>query len=768
MIISKKILLMIFVYLLTFIVGGTFYMYQQDKDLKVEKYKALSFHMQEIATGLIAEKEKESLLISLAFSDNEKIKQALLTNDANQLSFNHMTNHLSQYIGIENLWVQLINAQGESVYRTWTSKKGDSLLTARLDVASMLQTKKLKSYISTGKFSMAFKAMMPVMDGENFIGIIESIMRFDDLLAILKGKGYEALLLVDKRYKQQLTQAKENMFIEQYFLATSNASHKILERLKMNKIENYITMIDYFIDEQEDLLFTTKHIKSVDGEEMGYLILAYPLSAIDFTFIRAERNKTLFIMCILLIVFLGFLYYIYTVQYKRFIEKQNSVLSKKVKEKTRSLQHKALHDGLTNLPNRILLLKMLQSSLKASKEKSESLYVLFLDLDRFKEINDTYGHTIGDKLLQNVGIRIGDVLRYSDILARVSGDEFVVVLKQTEKEEAIKTLDALMTVMKKPITIENIELFISISIGVSHFPTHGQHAKVLIRQADTAMYQAKKMGKNNYQFYENSMTEIMLKRQEISRDLQKALLNKEFEVYYQPKVNTALKKVVGLESLIRWNHPLRGTLYPSDFIALAEEIGLIIQIDEFVRETAFSQVSQWQSEGIDTGVLSLNISTKQLESKSFLSRLDAAINKVGMNVSSLELEVLENQIIKDIDYGISILQSIKERGIKISIDDFGTGYSSLSYLQKLPVDILKIDRSFTKNLFDDQNGMEIVRTIVTLAKNLGLDVIAEGVETKAHMNCLIQEGCDVMQGYYFAKPMKSNECKKFLLQDVKV
>ena len=390
--------------------------------------------------------------------------------------------------------------------------------------------------------------------------------------------------------------------------------------------------------------------------------------------------------------------------------------------------------------------------------------MLFLDLDRFKEVNDTFGHGVGDKLLKKVSRRLKKSLRDHDLVARVSGDEFVVILKNTNREETVDTLEKIIVEIQYPFRVEQLELFTSFSIGVSHFPADGSSAKVLLRQADTAMYKAKEEGKNNYQFYHRDMTQRVLLRQELGRDLQKALINKEFEVYYQPKVDAGSGKVLGLESLVRWNHPEKGLLYPSEFIALAEEIGLIIQIDEYVREASFQQIVTWQNEGVHTGTLSLNISTKQLESEHFLSRLHACVINTGFNIDFLEIEVLENQIMKDIKKGTKILQSIKSLGVKISIDDFGTGYSSLSYLQKLPIDTLKIDRSFIQNLFEDQSSIEIVRTIISLAKNLDLEVVAEGVETQEQLECLLAEGCHMIQGYYFAKPMSSKDCKIFLLQ----
>lgn len=761
---NKKVLFTAVLYLFVLILGGYLYIYQHEKALKSTKYSALALKLQETAGNLIQEKEKENVLISLSLALNENIKTALIQQDTTTLNFKHIIDSISKYAEIDDIWIQLITAEGKSFYRTWTTKTGDDLLDIRLDVAQMLKTKEMNSFISTGKFSITFKAMIPIFKDDKFIGIIESIVNFDSLVTSLEEKGCESVLFVDKRYKRQLKNASVRMFIDDYFLATPNVSQKLLKILKENKVENYLKIKNYQLDEANGLFFTTKSISSISGQDMGYLILAYPLDAIDLSSIVHERNTILSNMLIFFILLIAFVYYIYTVQYKRFIEKQNNMLVDKVKEKTKSLQHIALHDALTHLPNRILLLKILQNDLREVKKKKQSLCVLFLDLDRFKEVNDTFGHSVGDKLLKKVSTRLKKSLREEDVVSRVSGDEFVVILKNTTREDAIGLIDKIMLDIQEPFKIEKLALFTNLSIGISHFPTDGSTAKLLLRQADTAMYKAKEKGKKNYQFYNSEMTQEILIRQELGYDLRNALINNEFDVYYQPKVDALSGSVLGLESLIRWHHPKRGILYPDEFISLAEEIGLIIQIDEYVREKAFKQIVAWQAEGIHTGVLSLNISTKQLEHEAFLPRLNQSIRDIGFDINFLEIEVLENQIMKDIDRGIDILESIKSLGIKISIDDFGTGYSSLSYLQKLPIDILKIDRSFIHNLLEDQSSIEIVRTIISLARNLGLDVIAEGVETKEQYECLVAEGCIAMQGYYFTEPLSAEACKIFLLK----
>jgi EAL domain-containing protein (putative c-di-GMP-specific phosphodiesterase class I) len=290
----------------------------------------------------------------------------------------------------------------------------------------------------------------------------------------------------------------------------------------------------------------------------------------------------------------------------------------------------------------------------------------------------------------------------------------------------------------------------------------GDTPDVLLRNADTAMYKAKDNGKNSYEFYSEEMTELVRKRLELDADIRNGLKNGEFEAYYQPKIDATNLHIVGMEALIRWNHPTRGLLYPAEFIPFAEEVGLIVDIDRYMLKHCVAQVVEWSDAGYTTGRISINISTKKLESPTFRSELYRIIEKSGVNTKLLELEILESQIMRDPERSIDILRSIRSLGISISIDDFGTGYSSLSYLKKLPVSKLKIDKSFVDNLPDDEDDIAIVRTIIALAEHLGLETIAEGVENEGQVEFLVQEGCHNIQGYYYSKALNKRECELFM------
>ena len=449
------------------------------------------------------------------------------------------------------------------------------------------------------------------------------------------------------------------------------------------------------------------------------------------------------------------------------MEKLNIELEEKVNDKTKTLKHQAHYDSLTALPNRLLFSDRLAQSIKHASRHKTTLSLLFLDLDRFKEVNDSLGHEVGDKLLQIVSIRLKACIREEDTIARQGGDEFTILLGDIETNDLIKLANKLISTIQEPFRINHHELYVTLSIGISNFPEDGTSSNVLLRNADTAMYKTKELGKNGYQFYNSMMTEQTLERLELDRNIRKAIERHEFQAYYQPQVDLLHKKVVGMETLIRWHHPELGTISPVQFIPLAEETGLIIPIDQWMMQESVKTLSKWQEEGIDTGKLSINLSIKQLENKDFITHLKSLLDKTGCDPKKLEFEITESQIMKNPESSITVLNHVKELGITIAIDDFGTGYSSLSYLKRLPIDKLKIDRSFIKDLPSDEEDATIVRTIIALAKSLKLDLIAEGVETQEQKEFLIKEGCHKIQGYLYSKPIPEDEYKAFLLnQDI--
>ncbi len=433
-------------------------------------------------------------------------------------------------------------------------------------------------------------------------------------------------------------------------------------------------------------------------------------------------------------------------------------------EQKNMLYYQARHDALTGLPNRVLFADRLKQGIKKAKRHQVGLALFFIDLDKFKQINDSLGHETGDKVLKVVAKRLRNAIRSDDTLARLGGDEFTVILEDLKKPEDASVLaDKILNVLGKSMYIDDNLLYVSGSIGISLYPQDAADGQFLLKYADTAMYQAKEEGRNNFQFYSYKMTELALERLILRTSLRQAIDNKEFTVYYQPQVDASVDKLVGLEALVRWQHPDRGLLAPDKFILLAEETGLIVELDRWVMETAMKQVSEWYKEGLIPDVLALNISIKQLEDDHFLQKVKNNLVRYEFKPEWLELEITESQMMKNPEKTIGILNQINDLGIGVSVDDFGTGYSSMSLLKRLPINRLKIDQSFIRDVPEDEESVAIVKAIIALGVSLKLDLVAEGVETSVQRDFLLQNGCSKMQGYYYDKPMPAEEIRTRLL-----
>ena len=441
----------------------------------------------------------------------------------------------------------------------------------------------------------------------------------------------------------------------------------------------------------------------------------------------------------------------------------NEKLEKKVQQRTKALSYQAYHDSLTGLPNRTLFHDRLeQSIIKAKRIKSE-IAIFFIDLDGFKHINDSLGHDIGDEVLKMTSKRLRDVLREGDTLSRLGGDEFTVIIENLNDTQNTSLIaNKILKSLVEPMEINSQILYISASIGISLYPKDDTDVKNLIKYADTAMYKAKDEGKNNFQFYSSEMTVLEFEKVMMRSNIRKAIDNKEFEVYYQPQVDALNNKLVGMEALVRWIHPVDGMISPAKFIPLAEETGLIIGIDQFVMSSAMAQVSRWHKDGLKFGTLSLNLAIKHLEMKDYIKILKEKMDRYDFKADWLELEVTEGDVMKKPDEAIRKLNEINSLGIKIAIDDFGTGYSSLSYLKRLPIDKLKIDQSFVRDIPNDEDDSAIVKAVIALGDALNLKLIAEGVEEKEQKEFLISNGCINIQGYYYSKPINSSEMEKYI------
>ena len=429
----------------------------------------------------------------------------------------------------------------------------------------------------------------------------------------------------------------------------------------------------------------------------------------------------------------------------------------------RQITHSAEHDFLTGLPNRMLLNDRIGQAIAMAQRDLMPVAVLFLDLDGFKHVNDSLGHPIGDKLLQSIAKRLVDCVRASDTVSRQGGDEFVVLLSQAEHQEDAATIASrLLRAVAESHAIGQHDLHITTSIGVSVYPDDGADAETLIKNADTAMYQAKENGRQSFQFFKPAMNARAVERQSIEESLRRALDRREFALHYQPKISLTTGAITGVEALIRWTHPARGLIAPAQFIPIAEDSGLILPIGNWALRQACTQARAWVDAGLPAVSMAVNVSAVEFRDEGFLDGLSVILSETGLNPNSLELELTETVLMKRVDATATILRILRQRGIRVAVDDFGTGYSSLSYLRKFPIDALKIDQSFVRQITTGGDDVAIVSAVINMARSLKLRVIAEGVETREELEFLQAHRCDEAQGYYFARPMPAGQLASML------
>jgi diguanylate cyclase (GGDEF)-like protein/PAS domain S-box-containing protein len=438
-----------------------------------------------------------------------------------------------------------------------------------------------------------------------------------------------------------------------------------------------------------------------------------------------------------------------------------------VRERTLELSHAAQHDFLTGLPNRSLVNDRITQAISFAARYTKQLAVMFVDLDLFKRINDSLGHAVGDKLLQQVATRIVACVRRSDTVGRIGGDEFIVLLSQVgHAEDAVFIARKILSSLAAPYLIDQKQLQINASIGVSTYPADGTDSETLIHRADTAMYEAKKLGRNNCQFFRPEMQARVLEWQSLEGSLRCALERNEFMLVYQPKIDLATGEISGVEALLRWNHPERGLIQPLKFVPIAEESGLIVPIGQWVLLEACRQARAWMDAGLPPVRIAVNVSALQFAAKDFLSSVRAALISTGIDPSNLELELTETVLMQDAESAVQMLRALKAIGVQLAIDDFGVGYSSFSYLRKFPLDALKVDRSFINDISSNPDNATILSALINIGKSLKHRVVAEGVETEEQLHFLQKEGCSEGQGYFFCRPVIAEKFAQFLERGV--
>jgi diguanylate cyclase (GGDEF)-like protein len=434
-----------------------------------------------------------------------------------------------------------------------------------------------------------------------------------------------------------------------------------------------------------------------------------------------------------------------------------------LEQRNRDLSDQARRDPLTDLPNRLGLIERARESLERATRNGSDLLVVFLDLDRFKMINDSMGHETGDTLLKAVAHRLRSVIRTTDTVSRLGGDEFVLIIEDLDDQfDAAHFAEKLVRTFEQPLTVSEQQIHVTPSVGISVFPEDGRDIDTLMRQSDMAMYTVKSQGRNGWMFFAEEMNREVQERLQLERDIRTALHNEEFLVYYQPQWKIDQSVVTGWEGLLRWLHPERGLLGPDLFIPVAEETGLIRDLGAFVLRRACLQAAQWQQDGLGQFSVSVNLSVRQFDQDDLVQIVEDSSQASGLSPHLLELEITESLMMKNPDHTLKILNLLRLRGVKVAIDDFGTGYSSLSYLSNLPIDRLKIDRSFVMSSLNVSNSSVIIEAVISLARSLGMSTIAEGVETDAQRRFLRLQGCDEFQGYLVARPMDPEAIPSYL------
>ncbi|MFL0252752.1 putative bifunctional diguanylate cyclase/phosphodiesterase [Clostridium neuense] len=651
-------------------------------------------------------------------------------------------------------------------YITYEKKNTDWLFTLILDILTIMCL-----FIAVALFYILTPVMERMSIYSLFLAIEYTVYPVGDLVCLFVTFSL-FLSLTDDSEKCYLALISLAFFI----LSISNLFYSYLCITKNYSTGNLIDplwslatlIIGLAGIEYTNLIHTKKISKKTKNNNTINLVSIAPILSVISLFILAivQQNNiitTFFEVSIILIMIKHIFIILQNTKLILKLQELNENLESKVLARTKALSHIAFNDQLTGLANRRFFETTLKNSIQFSKDKNKSFALLFLDLDSFKSINDTLGHYSGDIVLKEVSKRLKECLTLDCFISRQGGDEFAIIASNIDTRDKVKELSQeILHSLSEPILLNNHNLYVTCSIGISMYPADGITFDELMKHADSAMYCSKACGKNTYEFYNSSIDALISKKSAIKHKLHSAITNNEFVIYYQPQYDVLTNEIIGAEALIRWSHPTDGIIPPSDFIPIAEESGLIDTLGKWILKSACSQVKKWQDKGLKSFKIGVNVSPHQFKQKSFVSDICNILRDTNLSPKYLDLEITETVGIENTSNAITKIHILKKLGVKISIDDFGTGYSSLSYLTKIPADTLKIDKSFIQNINNDSTSKTIVSSIIAVGKNLNLEVIAEGVETKEQLEFLKSQDCIQIQGYLFSKPIPTDEFEKLL------
>ena len=770
---STLLLVLSFVYVSVF-----FYLYNDNKRRvdeilnqnreSVKIYYKLTYqYFQNVAQGAINMISHNQKLIENLKKFNTNISET----EKNKIRKEIYNDFLEIYSSLKSVGVlqfQFVNGYGYSILRMHKPDKyGDKISNFRYSIKKALRCEKAVYGFEKGKSFPGYRNVMPLYDKEKkFVGVIDISFSPELIQKNLAqiGKIHSHFLINEKVFKE----IKWNLDNKRYKYVKSLENDSYLRFVDISNDEHHFHHLNKYI----------KSIKSKIKEDMSkhkefslYIDIDNKIVIVSFIPIKNLKNEVVayivsyvnspiiknlifdyIILNVVLILIIMLLYYIF---YKGFVH-QNEL--KKEKEKYKLL---AEYDPLTKLPNRNLLYMRLHQAKSRANRNNKKFAVMFIDLDNFKNINDSHGHKEGDRVLVAITKIIKNIVRKEDTIARFGGDEFVLIIEDLENIKDVSIIaKKIIEKVKEPLDFGYRKYYVGTSIGISLYPDDTDDIHELIKYSDTAMYKAKKSGKNTFEYFSSMMGNEVINKLNIENDIRIGIKKDEFVAYYQPQINAKTGELVGLESLVRWLHPKKGFISPAEFIPVAEESNLIVELDRYLMKKTLSQIVKWAEQGYKFGRISLNLSIRELKQSDFIDNLQKTLQKTKCKPEWLELEVTETLLMDNPQNAIKKLNKISSLGVKIAIDDFGTGFSSLSYLKKLPLNKLKVDKSFVDDMLEDKDSEVIVRVIIDLAKNLGLDVLAEGVETKEQVEFLMKCGCNVIQGYYFSRPKSAEEIKQ--------